>query len=103
MEPHDMSVMQWQPPFLRLNSVPNPDVNSGESSPIFIAPQHITLIDRQCVSYNKSSDRSEYWPPREGTRVVIGPNFYEFVTEDPETVALMRDRALGHKPTLTST
>ena len=102
MPDHDVTVTQmtWQPALLKLTFAPHPDVDGGEPTPCYVAPQWIIGIGRQALTFGKVGVTGESHPAVTCTAVVISPSMAYYVTETPEQVALMRDRALGHEPKL---
>lgn len=106
---HDMNVtqMHWQPPLVKLTQVANPDHDEGKPTTCFINAQNITQINRAISSFSKinadgtvpsSTDKREFHPAQACTVVMVGASQGLQVTESPETVAMLRDRALGHEP-----
>lgn len=106
---HDFTAVQmyWQPALIKLTQLPNPEHDGGKPTPCYVAAQQITLISRGLTSFSKTRNGHvtdpalrEYFPAQEATFVVINSSVALQVLETPEQVALLRDRALGHKPEL---
>ena len=93
----NMTQMLWQPKLLKLTFVAHPSINNGKASPCYVAAQHIILIkltntkldDDPSVSFNS-------------TLIVTDCREFLHVVESPDVVAMMRDRALGHEPTVSA-
>ena len=104
---HDFTAVQmhWQPSLIKLTQIPNPDLDHGNPPPCFVAPQQIVAIHRGLTSFSKTTNGVV---PPEGNRefhlavpvtsVVLGYSLAYMVLESPETVAMLRDKALGHEP-----
>lgn len=99
---HDVTVnqMQWQPALLKLTYVGHPEVDGGEPTPCYICPQWITSINRQRMKFSSIADKDKTYEIDSCTAVVISAYQILYVTETPEQVALLRDRALGHEAKL---
>lgn len=97
----DTQVTHWRPPLLKLTLLPNPDVEDGEAQACFVAPELIQSIAVRVMSWATAATYGQreraYHPARPCTEVVCG-SLMLLVTESPETVAMLRDRALGHEP-----
>lgn len=102
---HDMNVTQmyWQPPLLRLTYVGHPEVDDGGPTVCFVAPQLISGIVRQTLSFGKVAGHTPPEPQEQhpiitvtGVALTTGQVYY--ITESPDEVATLRDRALGHEP-----
>lgn len=98
MNEQDVNVtnMVWQPEMIALTQAPDPDIDNGETTQIFVNPQMIVAIYRLVVErWNKDKTATPEF--RVGTFVVLQVGGHVTVTESPGRVALLRDRALGHE------
>jgi len=93
----NMTQMLWQPRLLRLTYVAHPLLNGGKASTCFVAPQHIILIRLTNTKLDDDPNASF-----DSTLVVTDCKEFLHVTEAPDIVAMMRDRALGHEPTVSA-
>lgn len=75
----------WRPAFLRLTAVGMPPL--GERT-CFIEADRILYVRRVALNGDAAL---------EATEIHLGGALAMYVTEQPETVAMMRDRALGHE------
>ena len=101
MKPEDFNVtqMQWRPELLKLTQVGRPEVNNGEPVALYVDPTAIQKITIEEVYFNLPDGSKG---PAVVCTSVFCCHFHCAVLESPEQVALMRDRALGYKPKLTS-
>lgn len=99
MQGHDMTVSQmyWQPPLLKLTYVPNPEVDDGQPTTCFVCPQSITAIGRQKTQFFKVEEAGARHPPVTCTAVIVSASMVFYVTESPEEIARLRDKAMGHE------
>lgn len=90
--------MMWQPQLVRLTFIPHPKLSGGKSTSCFIDPRHICVIKRtETTIESLGQEQTQYG---EATLVMINDRLYLHVEESPETVAMLRDKALGHAPKL---
>lgn len=100
MHDHDMNVtqMMWQPALLRFTAVPHPDMTEQGPHYVYIAAHLITGAERRPFRWSKLDSKEEQWPTQVGTSIMLASGGGYWVEELPETIALMRDKALGHEP-----
>lgn len=91
--------MHWQPPLLKLTGVSHPNVDAGVASPLYIAPNQIIGVERKAIQSQDMVTGDKY-PIVSCTIVTISYSLAYQVSESPEKIALMRDKALGHAPKL---
>ena len=89
--------MVWQPPMIKLTQVGWPEVDDGKETPLFVNPAAISRINR-VLSWLTLPDGAKS-EPRSATEVHCC-HYVCHVIELPETVAIMRDKALGHEAKL---
>lgn len=91
--PVDVTNMLWRPAMVRLTLVQNPSVDDGKETACYVDPSAIGGVWRAALEC------------KDGTLVsctrVHCCHYEVVVTEMPEQVAMLRDRALGYnnKPT----
>ena len=100
MSPIDQNVLVMRSRLMRVTHIPNPGVDDGVETPAFINPEHIILIMRGTARFGNTEDPESFkaCPPQAGTLVMLSPTGHIYVSESPEEVAHLRDRALGHVP-----
>ena len=89
--------MMWQPPMIKLTQVGWPGVDDGKETPLFVNPAAISRINR-VLSWQNNSDGSK--SPEKAATEIHCCHYVCHVIESPETVAIMRDKALGHEAKL---
>ena len=93
----DMNVtqMMWKPALIRLTQVPYPVIDDGKPTVLFVDPTAIQKVCREMIYFNlPDGERSE-------GIMATSINCCHFncsVMESPETVAMLRDKSLGHEP-----
>lgn len=92
--------MHWQPPLLRLTQVVYQGLDEGKETTLYVNPQLIQKISR-AVFWVNNPDGSK--SPGAPATEIHCCHFVCYVAESPETVALLRDKAMGFKPTLEAT
>ena len=85
--------MMWQPPLLKLTQIGLDGVDDGIPTTLYINPALIQKISRAKMWFTK--------PDGTKSDAVMATelhccHFVCHVSQDPEFVALMRDKALGH-------
>lgn len=96
----NVTAMQWRAPLVRLTCIGNPDVNGGEPTTTYVAAEQVGQIRRLKAGYRTYASMSEegakpqFHPGVECTEVNCC-HFILLVTETPEMVAALRDRAFG--------
>ena len=95
MENHRMDVTQmvWKPEMIRLSYVGNPSVNGGAATSCFVDPSMIASITRQQITNRDSAGATLNTVE---CTIVGCCHFSLYVEESPETVAMLRDKALGY-------
>lgn len=97
MNGHGMEVKYWTPKLLKLTQIGNPEVANGEVTSCFVDPRLIAAVVRAAASFYRSDSQTrEPYPRVECTTIWLsggGPSHLS-VTELPDQIALMRDRAL---------
>ncbi len=91
--------MMWQPAMIRLTQVPSVTVDDGAPVACYVNPAKIVSIFRG-NDIRKSADGSE--SRTTCTIVVLEVGGHVGVEESPQTVAMLRDRALGVEAKLSS-
>lgn len=91
--------MMWQPPLLKLTQVAFDGVDGGNPTPLYVSPSLIAKISRAQMWFTKPDGTKA--DPVMATEVNCC-HFTCHVAESPETVAMMRDSALGHAPKLSA-
>lgn len=92
----DVTSMQWRPPLIRLTQIGNPDIDDGQPTPVFVDPNSISKISRTLGAFSRAGSATEVHERVSCTEVHCC-HFHLLVTESPETVAMLRDKALGHE------
>jgi hypothetical protein len=92
----DVTNMVWQPPLLKLTRVPHPDL-VGQATATFIRPDLVATIQSSWVNLKRIDSEKERHPPMMCTCIFLTTGGHLFVMEEPDAVALLRDRALGHQ------
>lgn len=97
----DNSVMHWRPPLIELTLLGNPDLDEGQPTVCFVAPDLISSITRRMLAWSTAASYGTggrtFHPCVPCTEVVYGGSSL-LVIEEPAQVAALRDRALGHEP-----
>lgn len=89
----NITQMLWKPPLIRLTYIAHPTVDGGLPTPCFIDPQQISVIRRTDTNVRDATDETTIYGP--STLVMISSSLYVHVMESPDTVAMLRDKALG--------
>ena len=92
----DVTNMMWQPELLKLTQIGNPDWFDGEPTACYVTPQSITRISRSVAAFPMREDPTKRHADIQCTEVFYCHGTLH-VTESPEEVARLRDKALGHE------
>ncbi len=90
------TVMSWQPSMLRLTQIGCSGIDGGVPTTLYVNPASILMVCR--TGGRLETKGVEPFERESCTAICIqGMGGSLLVTEAVETVALLRDRALGHK------
>lgn len=93
----NITQMFWQPPLISLTAVAHPEVDDGKEGRCFLRADLIVAV-QTAVTANKKFNTEEFYPRTSCTHILIQGGWTLSVTESPATVAMLRDKALGHEP-----
>lgn len=99
----NVTAMQWRAPLLRLTCIPNPDVAGGLPTSTYVAPEQISQIRRVKSGYAVAEslllrpEERRFHAQVECTEVNCC-HFILLVTESPDEIAMLRDKAFGFEP-----
>lgn len=96
--------MYWKPELIRLTQIVHPDMDGGEPTTCFLDPQSILSVNRTMSGFSKETGDAHFYDPNlrqyhprvACTCVMTTYGHSLMVTESPETVALLRDKAMGY-------
>lgn len=99
---HDITAKQmyWKPELLQLTQISHPEIDGGVPTPCFLDPQSILSINRAKSSFSKADSTGslrEYHPQMDCTCVMTTYGHALMVTEAPNVIAMLRDKALGYQ------
>lgn len=94
--------MLWQPAMLALTYAAHPEIDGGIPTQCFVCPDNIAYLYRSKVKHAPIEAPDGPATFAACTIVVFKIGGHIAVEENPQEIALMRDRALGHTKKLES-
>ena len=89
--------MVWQPAMIKLTQVGWPGLDDGKETSLFVNPAAISRINR-VLSWQTLPDGTKS-EPKSATEIHCC-HYVCHVVESPETIAMLRDKSLGHESKL---
>ena len=97
----NITAMQWRAPLIKLTQIGNPDVDGGQPTATYVSAEAIGQIRRlkgAFVTYDSIVEGNRNFHPAVECTEIHCCHYTMLVTESPETVAMLRDKAFGFEP-----